>query len=445
MASTLALPLVEGADGATVRDEENGGFFGSILDLALAIEDAVVAWRQDASDRPLVINMSLGWPSIHGGAYQHVEELPAPVRAVWDAIAKARCYGAAVVASTGNRTEGPSAGQGPLYPAGWASKTAPSVDTCHALGVEEVAEGYDESGPLVFAVGGLEANDADLGLGRQQARPRWVAPAAHAVVADGDEHSALQTGTSVASAVTAAAAAIVWSYRPELSADEVFDVVYEGGADIGRPVELCVGGCEAQTARRVSICGAVMQACSGQEGVCPAELPACERMPGGREVRPDPQALVPAAQRVVSASMVQHQASVGWPCFGDVYASSEDVANPCPAAQFFGAATLGAVGPQPRGTPICPHCVYSGASQQLEIIIDDNTAGTVTNPVLAVVVDSSSSDVRYFDLSDEVPPMTGGERTTVTDLDLGTPTYESATIEFLIDGATAERSPVLTW
>ncbi|MEO1339485.1 MAG: hypothetical protein AAFV29_27845, partial [Myxococcota bacterium] len=280
--------------------------------------------------------------------------------------------------------------------------------------------------------------------GRTQARPRLVAPAAHAVVPDGAGHSALQTGTSVATAVASAAFAIVWSYRPGLSAEDVFDIVYAGGADIGRPVQLCAAGeCEAQTAHRVSICGAVKKACSEGAGLCPAKMPACAQLPGGRVARPNLKSL-PKAKQVVSASKVVRQASVGWPCNGDVYASSKEISNPCPAEQFFGTSSLGVVGPQPRGTPICPHCILSAANQELQIVIDEEAEGTMTNPVLAVVVDSSVPDVRYFDLSNEVPPMTGGESTTVTDLDLGTETYESATIEFIVDGDTAERSPVIS-
>lgn len=60
VASTLALPLVAKADGTLQRDTENGGFFGTTLDLARAVEDAVSAWRSDASHQPLVISLSLG-------------------------------------------------------------------------------------------------------------------------------------------------------------------------------------------------------------------------------------------------------------------------------------------------------------------------------------------------------------------------------------------------
>ncbi|MEO1337053.1 MAG: hypothetical protein AAFV29_15520, partial [Myxococcota bacterium] len=102
VASTLALPLVAKADGTLQRDTENGGFFGTTLDLARAVEDAVSAWRSDASPQPRVISLSLGWASKHGGEYvQDAGDLPESIRPVWEAIAKARCYGAAVIAPTG--------------------------------------------------------------------------------------------------------------------------------------------------------------------------------------------------------------------------------------------------------------------------------------------------------------------------------------------------------
>ena len=442
VASTLALPLIETNDGLS-RDYVNGGYFGSMLDLALAVRDAVANWQKEASEYQLILNLSLGWDAANGGAYVNSpDELDAPARAVWDAIAEARCYGALVIAAAGNRKAGPDQAEGALFPARWARHVAPSAELCASLGVTSLPEGYSTSAPFIVAAGGLESNDADLSLSRKGARPEILAPAAHAVVDDDGKPSLLQTGTSVAAAVTSAAAAVVWSYRPELSADEVMQVVYDGGAALDRPAEVCVGQtpCE-RNARRVSMCGAFSEACAEGKGGCPEELPACERRPGGRVLRPDVE--LPVGETIEVPDMVK-QSFVAWPCFGALYASTDDeIQNPCPAAQFVARPPLGAVGPQPPKDPICPHCGYDSLSAELYIEIDNGVSGTVTSPVLTVVVDAAQSDVRYFNLSSQVGPMTAGQQTTITNLNIGTTTYESATIEFIVDGLYADVSPVL--
>ena len=443
VASTLALPIVDTPEGPA-RDFDNGGYYGSHFDLASAIDDAVDDWKENASSHRLVINLSLGWEADHGGTFvSSPNELSTPVRAVWDAIARSRCLGAVVIAATGNRIEGPDAPTGALYPAAWAKHTVVSQDECKNLGVTQFPTDYSENEAMVFAVGGVESNDADLGLARAGSRPELVAPAAHAVVADSLElpHSQLQTGTSVAAAVTSAVVAVVWSYRPELSAAEVVELVYEGGAALDRQAEICLGGAScARTTRRVSVCGALQEACHDGEGGCPLSPVVCHRQPGGRVARPSELPLPPTD--TVSAEPVVFQTAVGWPCGGQLYSSQNDVANPCPASQFYGAPALAAVGPQPEKGPACPHCVFSPGTEELYIEIDP-LVGEATNPVLRVVVDSNPADIRYFDLSNELPLLNGGDEATVTGLDIDSTTFESATIEFVVDGMYSDISAVL--
>ncbi len=446
VASTLVLPLIDSPDGV-VRDEAEGGYYGSLEDLAAAIDDAVMAWRNDAPGHRLVINLSLGWESELGGEYDaDPSELEGPARGVWDAIARARCYGAAVIAAAGNRQEGPDAPDGPSYPAAWASKPAATLDMCSDLGVEEVPDSYLPSEPLVFAVGGLESNDADLGLGRPLSRPELVAPAAHAIVADDDSdngHSTLQTGTSVAAAVASAATAIVWSYRPELSAHEAIETIYQGGADVGRPAEVCAGsGPCVRNAHRVSICGALVEACSEDAGGCPSSVPECDRQPGGRDARPNFE--ISMTDRVVSGADLVAVSSVEGPCFGEVYGSSELALNiPCPASQLPPGYLPSGVTPQPKKGPVCPHCAYLRDEGRLFIEIDPAVTWSVGEPVLTIVVDSAAGDVRFVNLAEQIPCLAPGESVTVTDLEIEAPTFESATIEFVIDGEYSERSPVL--
>ena len=447
VASTLALPLVQTPAGV-VRDPTRGGTFGSFMDLAAAIDDAVTDWRRNAPSYRLIINLSLGWEPDHGGDYTSPRQLSAPVRAVWSAIARARCLGAAVVVAAGNRVEGPDAPTGPLYPAGWAAKPAPSPSTCRALGAGGAAS-LPSTAPLVFAIGGVEPNDADLGMGRADARTELVAPAAHAVVEDGhiNRTTSPHTGTSVAAAVTSAAAAVVWSYRPGLTADEVMDAVYAGGVDLGRSADVCLGGAACgRTAHRVSMCGALREACGTGRGSCPASLPACAPRPSGHPAHPQTVSLASLSLPApVSARNLVPISPVGWPCDGFLNAAHAAVTNPCPASQLPAPPTAAIVTTQPDEPPACPHCALNPTQMELYVEIDSSFSGVLTDPVLTVVVDASIGDVRYFDLSAQLPVMVAGDQALVQDLDIGASMFESATIEFVVDGSYSNRSPVMYW
>lgn len=447
VASTLALPRIQTPRGV-VRDPARGGTFGSFTDLAAAIDDAVTDWQRSAASHRLIINLSLGWEPDHGGDYSTPSQLSAPVRAVWSAIARARCLGAAVVSAAGNRIEGPDAPTGPLYPAAWATKPAPSPSICRALGAGTAAP-LPARAPLVFAVGGVEPNDADLGMGRADARTELVAPAAHAVVEDGRTQptTSPHTGTSVAAAVTSAAAAVVWSYRPGLTADEVMDVVYSGGVDLGRSADVCVGGgvC-GRTAHRVSMCGALREACGAGLGSCPATLPACVPSSAGRVAHPRAVSLASLSLPApVSARSLVPISPVGWPCNGYLNATHAAVTNPCPASQLPAAPGSAIVTTQTDKDPGCPHCALNPTQMELYVEIDPSFVGVLTSPVLTVVVDASIGDVRYFDLSAQLPVMHAGDQALVQDLDIGSPTFESATLEFVVDGSYSNRSPVMHW
>lgn len=446
VASSLALPLITTPAGV-VRDPVRGGYFGSFMDLAAAIDDATTAWRRHAPGHRLVINLSLGWEPDHGGAYtSSPRELSAPVRAVWESIARARCAGAAVVAAVGNRPEGPDAPRGAMFPAAWAEKPAPSPSTCRALGVASPAGSSLGTEPLVFAASGLEPNDEDLGLAREGARAELAAPASHAVVRDGSQPSALQTGSSVAAAVVSAAAAVVWSYRPGLSPAEVMETVYDGGVDLGRRADVCPGTSSCGQTHRVSICGALEAACRAGGGGCPASLASCSKRPAGQAAPASVVSLAPLGlPPPVSARSLTPLAPVGWPCSGELNATHlSAVTHPCPASQLPSRPAIAVVSAQ-SDHPICPHCAYSPALMKLYIEIDSTFVGVLTNPVFRVVVDASIGDIRYFDLSAQVPILNPGDQTMVEDLDIGAPSFESATLEFLVDGTHSERSPVLHW
>ncbi|HSP78869.1 MAG TPA: S8/S53 family peptidase, partial [Myxococcaceae bacterium] len=251
VANHLALPLVT----PTVWDTENGGYFGLQTHLARAIHSSVSEWRSynenletGASPQPrLVVNLSLAWDGRYGGAYNVLGDLPAPVRAVHAAITHAVCRGALVVAAAGNDPGGPDPVIGPMFPAGWETKAAPTPSDCEDLEGkgyrdEELYPSFPPPGwsgyrPLVYAVGGVRGDDRPLASTRPGGRPRTAAPGAHAVAEDANGNAVptdVLTGTSASTAVVSGIAATVWGYRPELSGPEVMGLIRRASVDLGQ-------------------------------------------------------------------------------------------------------------------------------------------------------------------------------------------------------------------
>ncbi len=273
----LALDQLPGTGTSAV-----GGYYGSTLRLAQRIVHAVRDWTLAGRPGPLVLNLSVGWD----GRYN--EPLGAPgttrwsVRAVRSALELAACEGALSIAAAGNDGGGPSPGWGPMYPAAWEEVALPA--RC------ATAAGTSSYAPIVYAVGGLDSAESLILGSRPGTVPRLVAPAAHlrADVArwadrcdlDGAQ-GATMTGSSVAAAVTSAAAAKAWQIRPELGAHEVVQLVFDGGSapsgkappgDWKPSFGLLQGLSEV---RRVDVCGAAAEACrsSGCRVACESPSP----------------------------------------------------------------------------------------------------------------------------------------------------------------------------
>ena len=232
----LALPIV-GFDPEdptkTVRDEVNGGYFGTYGDLALAIRREVVAW-QASGEKRLVLNLSLGWDGELFKDTSSIDDQPeqdrkktastrglwwkprpapdhtAPSLSVLRALQDAACRGALIVAAAGNRTGGPQPGSGPLLPAAWEEMDSPDAATCaELLGSEKlVRDAAANPQPLLYAAGGVRSEGFKLANARPKAEPPRVAYGDHAIVTDaGGQTTASYTGSSVATAVIATTAA----------------------------------------------------------------------------------------------------------------------------------------------------------------------------------------------------------------------------------------------
>jgi hypothetical protein len=284
----LGLPSRGPAGG---DDTNQGGYFGTESDVAAGIYRAIETWnsRPQNATRHLVINLSLGWECADPSGYPHIR----------NAIKHAVCAGGVVVAAAGNLSS--TSSSGPMCPAAFEQSPAPTPEEC------KVIEGVKRSGdlikrfarftkvapppptaksayrPLVYAVGGVDLTDSPLGNSRAKATPRLVAMGSNAVefpdaVPVAESH--LLTGTSISSAVVSAAASVVWSYRPELSAAEVMDIVYGSGRPVEGAVDFCFGGsCASIKPHRVSICSSLSEACKGGKGPCASVAPACEPKP----------------------------------------------------------------------------------------------------------------------------------------------------------------------
>lgn len=301
VAHHLALPRVDG-----VRRPALGGYYGYQGEIARAIGESVQRWLEAAPAEGrghLVINLSLGWDGIYGGAITTTPDadLKPPVRAAYLALQYAACQGALVVAAAGNRSGGPNESVGPLYPAGWEKRPTPSAEDCQALGFPGVVDGSPYQ-PLVYAVSGVRPDDIDLGNRRPGGRPRLVAPAFQAVVGVPSDppgmglvSSGINTGSSVAAAAVSSVAAVIWAYRPDLGPHAVMQAIYDHGVPLSPALdgsnvlaEFCLGStCNGLAVRRLSMCQAVAAVCAGGAGRCPAVLPPCDATPAPYSGRPN--------------------------------------------------------------------------------------------------------------------------------------------------------------
>jgi hypothetical protein len=398
VANHLALPLV----APNVRDIVHGGYFGEQTRLAQSIHVAVSDWRshnagyvpsgEDRTLQPrLVVNLSLAWDPRYKGEYSGdpALELPAPVYAVHEAIRHARCHGALVIAAAGNDPGGPGDLPGPMYPAGWEQKRAPTSAECEAF-EEPAYDSEPDDGtllfpparagayqPLVYAVGGVRADDTPLENSRPGGRPRLAAPGAHALAADFNSSGVLVptdvlTGSSISAATVSGIAATVWGYRPALTGPEVMELVRQGSVSLGTPADFCLGGNPCpwiaedprRDIRRVSLCKALtQQACAMPGGLCPdPKLFRCGTR--GAYSAPLPQlttaerATIEAGVKVVDGSTLNVDLKPLNVCNHDWLRSSRfryDL-TVCPGRQYYGIPVRPWTNPQPSKNP-CTLCL----------------------------------------------------------------------------------------
>lgn len=399
LAPHLALPRLPG--GRT--DYVNGGYYGTLWDLAQAIVAAVDEART-AQQPHLVINLSLGWdphglvalPANHldlinqGGGSM----VPAPMRAVHAALVYARCAGALIYAASGNDDLGLRDRTGPLLPAGWAAFGAPTSAQCQTYWGGTASVGARPNTPLVYAVGGLGNDDGILPSARPDSTPGLVAPSESVPP---PRPGRILTGTSVGTMVASTTATLVWGLLPRSSADDVHDLLTQTARPLGWAAEVCSGVAPCPAARAVAMCAAQRQAClrsrSCQNPTClphpPYAWPDTMFAFGGLAAMGRPPRLsrvfYTSEAKISSCGSVKLPHNHGW----------LKPALPCPTDEVVAFRALEA-SPQPVD-PVCPACFVLTDPTMITVALDIVSSvpgATLHSPVL-VVSDGGQLDIKF--------------------------------------------------
>lgn len=257
---SLGLPRV--ANGEANWDE--GGYYADPSDVALGILAAVSRWQATAPNSPLVINLSVGI-DLQVFAPSGIE---ASRNVLQDAIRYASCYGT-LVAAAGNDVD--LGTEGALYPASLETNMMPDASDCGGFGVGSMPPvGATQYRPVVHAVGGLNDSIGATPVTRTGSMPRFVAPATSATYLTGDTNEPfgpVTTGTSNASIVTAASAALMLSFDTQLGRAGVMQHLYDEGGGTILSADLYFSGvAQVPPVRRLMLCDALNALCSG--GAC---------------------------------------------------------------------------------------------------------------------------------------------------------------------------------
>ncbi len=254
------------------RRDTNGGFFGSLGDLAHDLRAEVADWQNDlrgGAASNLVLNLSLGWNERFNVL------APAAVAAVRAALADAVCRGALPIAAAGNQDWGADPTVGPIFPAAWETLATPTSLECTLLTGEPPPVSYARGiyRPLIYAIGAVGASGTRLPLSRIEAEPSLVAFGDHGLVTTPLEAEAL-TGSSVAALVASATATAAWSGRPDLSAFELMDRIYAASQPVTptRRADFALDT-TPRSVRRLFVCP-VARALGGLTDPCPQQAGA---------------------------------------------------------------------------------------------------------------------------------------------------------------------------
>lgn len=412
----LSSHLAFGRPGAHSQNREGAAMLGTQDDLANSIQNALHSWLKMSNltrEKRLVINLSLGWSGTMD-VNTASTAMDAASFSVWSSIAEASCHGALVVSAAGNATNGGVPGTGPMFPAAWEKRSALTDAECQSqFGFAPPAGSRTGSGPLLISAGGLDGFDRPVSNVRPGARPRIGASAQHVAVEDQSvtpPFFSVMTGSSMSAAVTSAAAAIAWSYRPEETSAQIAALIYDGSVQLGEDrATYCQGGSSGcGDVHRISICKLLQQTCpSGRfNNRCPSTV-SCTI---GRAYRSAPidvtDADVGALETAITTvaptpgPWVQNTPAV---CGDPVMMPAGSTAQPCPARQFYNAVGAPAVYPQPEGDP-CRICflrrkVEVAGCNQLFVSINPNLPSDAILSSPSLTIGFGDGSTRIYDVS----------------------------------------------
>jgi hypothetical protein len=325
---------------------DQGGYTGTIVDLARAISLEVLTWQPTGSAKHLILNLSLGWD---GEGLGDLDAREPSVQAVYRALRLAAKKGILVIAAAGNRRGGSPDSTLPVLPAAWELRR-PGIWP------------WIRNSKLIYAVGGVDWQGLPLTNARRGGLPRRVAYGDHAVTEVENHITGIYTGTSISTAVVSSVAAVIWHLRPELRPDQVMGLIDRSAEALPTRADFYPWHHFAPPPeiQRVSLCKAVTAACGPGIGSCSplAELPRCSRW------TPEPPALGwlfpnDQAEPTSMYKLASPPASFTPPCNSIMQLmteSGEVPSAPCPTDQFGSVSSQPWVLPQPGDDP-CPGCM----------------------------------------------------------------------------------------
>ena len=456
-----------------IPDPVNGGYFGTLGGLAAAIGRAVREWADAGGSSNLIINLSVGWEPYYGGAFSGTDyaALDPATRSVYAAMQEASCNGALIFAAAGNDPGGPIRPSSTMFPAGWNAKDAPLSADCLSLG-SALAPATEWKRPTVYAVGGVDFEDAPLLIGRPGSEPPLVATADNGVVAFAAGATTSidpLRGTSVAAAVASAAASIVWGFRPRLDIPDVVSTLYDAATPLGRGADVCLEGVPCPTGtqfhevRRLSVCNSMRLACATPLEACPPTslLPTCLDRPAhaSEPVRiPEEHVTQMVLEASVTLDASAHTAPV--PPLAVCGSAATHVADPtvypespCPERQYHGTGITSYTVPQPgsAGCGVCPlrYQVLEGSISafaepmaltsagylvaDLAAEINDDVHGSLFDPVLVF-------DDTHRVVLPNVGVMTAGDLWVFKNITVPITSFRNALLSFSVSDGTGRIS-----
>jgi hypothetical protein len=258
--------------------------FLGFRELYNSLQEVVSQWQPKMEH--LVINMAVAWDPIKTAPGKTPLDDP-QVQPIFHLLNRASCLGAIVIAPAGNVT----GSEGPLFPAGYEIRNLPTDETCAKLSSPRREKISEDQARLVYAVGALDSLDQRMVTVRPWGQPRLAAYGLSVPAARPGRTPYIFSGTSMSAAIVSAAAAAVWSVKPDLRAEQVMTIVYEGGIRLDDGVALprrtfdskrgrtdfCPGhpyGPCPDPVRRVFLCGALQKVLPRATGLHCADKPS---------------------------------------------------------------------------------------------------------------------------------------------------------------------------